>query len=107
MCFFVTWQIFKYGAWQNYAVLASASLNSIQFFNGRVATCSTTMSDFGKLWCTNDGIGLLQIPPPRTLVVVGAGVSLCVAVCCTEVVSTSALIAGCQSSFLATKKAVL
>lgn len=46
-------------------------------------------SDFGKLWCAYHWIGLLQVPPPCILVVVSTGVSLCIAVSCTEVVSTS------------------
>lgn len=50
---------------------------------------TTPCLDFGKFGGTDNRVGLLQIPPARILVVVSAGMSLCITVSCTEVVATS------------------
>lgn len=45
--------------------------------------------NFRQFWCFHHRVCLLQEPPPCALVIIGAAVSLCIAMRCTEVVSTS------------------
>lgn len=45
--------------------------------------------DFWQFGCIDHRVLFLQIPPPCALVIVGAAVSLCIAMRGTEVVSTS------------------
>lgn len=64
-------------------------------------------SDLGQFGSADDGVVLLKESSSGALVVVAAGVGLCVAVRGTEVVATPAVIAGGQASLLPTEKAVL
>lgn len=63
--------------------------------------------DLRQLGSTDKRVGLLQKSSPGTLVVISAVMRLCIAVGGTEIVTTPALKACGQASFLATKEAVL
>ena len=51
------------------------------------ASARVSELDLGQLGRADHGVGVLQEAAPGTLVVVGAVVGLCVAVCCAEVVA--------------------
>lgn len=73
-------------------------------------TCSSTgllALDLRQLGGTDQRVGVLQISPSGTLVVIRAVMQLSIAVGGTEVVSTPALVARGQASLLATEEAVL